>query len=80
MVTIGHGAIVHGNSVGNKAVIGMGAIVSIRSVMGEYAIISEGAVVKRNHVIPLSVVVAGNPAKVVRDILPEDKEFWDWGK
>lgn len=79
-VTIGHGAIVHGNSIGDKAVIGMGAIISIRSEIGEYAIISEGAVVKRNQVIPSSVVVAGNPAKVLRDILPEDKECWDWGK
>jgi phenylacetic acid degradation protein len=79
-VTIGHGAVVHGGSVGDLAVIGMGAIVSIRSGIGEYAIIAEGCVVKMNQSIPSGVVAAGNPARVVRDIEPEDRELWDYGK
>jgi carbonic anhydrase/acetyltransferase-like protein (isoleucine patch superfamily) len=79
-VTVGHGAVVHGGSIGDNAVIGMGAIVSIRSEVGENAIIAEGCVVKMNQVIPSSVVAAGNPAQVVRDIAPKDKELWDRGK
>ena len=79
-VTIGHGAVVHGGSIGDQAVIGMGAIVSIRSEIGEYAIIAEGCVVKMNQAIPAGVVAAGNPAQIVRDISPKDKELWDWGK
>jgi carbonic anhydrase/acetyltransferase-like protein (isoleucine patch superfamily) len=79
-VTIGHGAVVHGGAIGDQAVIGMGAIVSIRSEIGEYAIIAEGCVVKMNQVIPPGVVAAGNPAKVVRDVTPKDKELWDYGK
>ena len=47
---------------------------------GEYAIIAEGCVVKMNQVIPAGVVAAGNPAKVVRDVSPKDRELWEYGK
>ncbi len=80
MVTIGHGAVLHGKSVGDYAVIGMGAILSIRSKIGEHAIIAEGAVVKMYQSIPNGVVAAGNPARVVRNIAKKDKVFWDWTK
>lgn len=79
-VTIGHGAVVHGGAIGDGAVIGMGAIVSIRSRIGEDSIIAEGCVVKMNQSIPSGVVAAGNPARVVREIKPKDREFWGWGK
>jgi carbonic anhydrase/acetyltransferase-like protein (isoleucine patch superfamily) len=79
-VTMGHGAVVHGESIGDFAVIGMGAITSIKSKIGEYTIIAEGSVVKMNQSIPSGVVAAGNPAKVVREVSPKDKELWDWGK
>ncbi len=79
-VTIGHGAILHGNSIGDLAVIGMGAVLSIFSEVGERAIVGEGSVVKMNQVIPPKVVAAGNPAKIVRDIIAKDEEFWSWGK
>ena len=43
MVAIGHSAIVHGKQIGNQAVIGMGAVISIRSEIGEWAIVAEEA-------------------------------------
>jgi carbonic anhydrase/acetyltransferase-like protein (isoleucine patch superfamily) len=79
-VTIGHGAIVHSSSIGNFAVIGMGAVVSMNTEVGEEAIIAEGSVVKMKQKVPSGVVVGGNPAKKVREITDEDKRFWDWGK
>jgi carbonic anhydrase/acetyltransferase-like protein (isoleucine patch superfamily) len=79
-VTIGHGAVIHGKSIGDRAVIGMGAIVSIRSEIGEYAIIAEGCIVKMKQIIPPGVVVAGNPGQIVREVSLKDKELWDWGK
>jgi len=79
-VTIGHGAVLHGKYIGNLAVIGMGAILSMRSEIGEYAIVAEGSVVKRNQIIPPRMVVAGNPAQIVREINEQDKELWNWGK
>lgn len=79
-VTIGHGAVLHGKKIGNYAVIGMGAILSIWSEIGEWAIVAEGGVVKMRQVIPPKVVVAGNPAKIVREISSKDEEFWTRGK
>jgi carbonic anhydrase/acetyltransferase-like protein (isoleucine patch superfamily) len=58
----------------------MGAVLSLGVEVGEKAIVAEGAVVKMNHQVPAGVVVAGNPAKVVRNVTPEDEESWKWGK
>jgi carbonic anhydrase/acetyltransferase-like protein (isoleucine patch superfamily) len=80
MVTIGHGAIVHGKQIGDQAVIGMGAVISIWSEIGEWAIIAEGSVVKLKQIIPSKVVAAGNPAKIVREINDKDQKFWNLGK
>ena len=79
-VTIGHGAVVHGKSIGNYAVIGMGAVISIWSEVGEWAIVAEGSIVKMKQVIPPKVVAAGNPAKIIREVVDRDKEFWNRGK
>lgn len=79
-VTIGHGAIVHAKRIGNGAVVGMGAVLSVWSEIGEEAIVAEGCIVKLKQVIPAQVVVAGNPARVMRKITAKDVEFWNWGK
>ena len=79
-VTIGHGAIIHAAVIGDEATIGMGAILSIRSRVGAWSIVAEGAVVKREQVVPDHVVMAGNPAHVVRQVSKEDLETWEWGK
>jgi carbonic anhydrase/acetyltransferase-like protein (isoleucine patch superfamily) len=79
-VTIGHGAIIHGKYIGNQAVVGMGAILSVWSEIGEGAMIGEGSVVKIKQVIPPRVVAAGNPARIVREVTAADEEFWVWGK
>ena len=79
-VTVGHGAIIHGKHIGDMAVIGMGAVLSIWSAIGEWSIVAEGSVVKMRQGIPSNVVVAGNPAKVIRKVNARDKEFWLYGK
>lgn len=79
-VTIGHGAIIHAASIGDKAVIGMGAVLSIYSEIGANTIVAEGGVVKMRQVIPEKVVAGGNPARVLRKIAPRDIEYWDMGK
>ena len=79
-VTIGHAAVVHGKHIDDYAVIGMGSIISIWAEIGEWAIIAEGSVIKLKQIIPPKVVVAGNPAKIVRDLSEKDQEFWNWGK
>ncbi len=77
-VTLGHGAIIHAKSVGDRVTVGMGAICSIRSEIGQESIIAEGAVVKRGQHIPRSVVAGGNPARKIREVSQEEKEYGSW--
>ncbi len=79
-VTIGHGAILHGNVIGDFSVIGMGAILSIFSGTGEWSIVGEGSLVRANQSIPDRSVAVGNPAKVVREVNDQDMELWNYGK
>jgi carbonic anhydrase/acetyltransferase-like protein (isoleucine patch superfamily) len=70
-VSIGHSAIVHGCTIEDNVLIGMGAIVMDRAVVGSYSIIAAGAVVLEGTVIPPGSVYAGVPAKKVKDVSPE---------
>ena len=79
-VTEGHGAVRHGRSIGDRAVIGMGSVVSIISQVGHGSIVAEGSVVKLKPIIPDKLVAAGNPARVVRPVSAQDKELWAYGK
>lgn len=79
-VTIGHGAIIHSASIGDLSVIGMGAILSIRSEIGGNTIVAEGSVVRMRQIIPEGVVVGGNPAKTIRKITQKDVEYWAMAK
>ncbi len=70
-VSIGHNALVHGCTVGDNVLVGMGSIVMDNVVIGENSIIAAGAVVlEGTHVQPGSIY-AGVPAKKVKDISPE---------
>lgn len=75
-VTLGHGATIHSRQIADWVVVGMNAVVSIGAEVGEWAIVAEGAVVKQGGIIEPGKVVAGAPAKPVRDTLERDKEFW----
>ena len=67
-VTIGHRAIVHGAIVEDDCLIGMGAIVLNRVVVGRGSLIGAGALCSEGMVIPPGSLVLGVPAKVVRPI------------
>jgi carbonic anhydrase/acetyltransferase-like protein (isoleucine patch superfamily) len=75
-VVMGHGAVIHAKAIGDSAGIGMGAILSIRSEIGAGSVVAEGAVVKQSQVIPDSIVVAGNPAKKIKEMTEKDVDFW----
>ncbi|MDY0360045.1 MAG: gamma carbonic anhydrase family protein [Desulforegulaceae bacterium] len=79
-VTLGHGAILHGKKIGDYAVVGMGAVLSILSEVGDRTIIAEGSVVKMRQIVPEKQIFAGNPAVFVRDLEKRDIEMWDFGK
>lgn len=73
-VTIGHGAIVHGCTVGDCSLIGMGSIVMNGAVVGKNCIIGAGCVVTENTVIPDNSVVMGLPGKIKRTLSGEELE------
>jgi carbonic anhydrase/acetyltransferase-like protein (isoleucine patch superfamily) len=70
-VSIGHNAIVHGCTVNDNVLIGMGAIVMDNVVIGSNSIIAAGAVVLEGTIVPEGSIYAGVPAKKVKDISPE---------
>jgi carbonic anhydrase/acetyltransferase-like protein (isoleucine patch superfamily) len=74
-VTVGHGAIVHGATVGNLCLIGMGAIVLDGAVVGEGSFIAAGALVTPGTILPARSFVIGRPGKVVRQV---DDALYAW--
>ena len=70
-VSIGHNALVHGCTIHDNVLIGMGAIVMDNCVIGSNTIIAAGAVVLENTICDSGAVYAGVPAKKVKDINQE---------
>jgi len=73
-VSIGHGAIVHGCTISDEVLVGMGAIVMNGAVVGEGSIIGAGAVVTEGKVVPPGSVVLGVPGKVVKQVDEAQRE------
>ena len=72
-VTVGHNAIIHGATIEDRCLIGMGAIIMDDAVVGEGSIVGAGAVVPPNMMIPPRSLVVGLPAKILRQT--SDKEL-----
>lgn len=70
-VSIGHNAIVHGCTIHDNVLIGMGAIVMDRCVVNSNSIVAAGAVVLEGTVIEPGSIYAGVPAKKVKDVSPD---------
>jgi carbonic anhydrase/acetyltransferase-like protein (isoleucine patch superfamily) len=74
-VTIGHGAIVHGCTIEDGVLIGMGAIVLDGAYIEKGSLIAAGALVKQDMRVPAGSLVAGVPGKVIRTLDAKDAEF-----
>lgn len=68
---IGHGAIIHGATIGKNALIGMNAVIMDNVVVGDECIIGALTFVQAEMIIPKRKVVVGNPAKIVKDVTEE---------
>lgn len=73
-VTIGHSAIVHGCTVGDNSLIGMGAILLNGASVGKNCIVGAGALVTQGMVVPDGSLVLGSPARIVRRVRQEELE------
>ena len=73
-VTIGHNAIIHGCTIEDNCLIGMGSIIMDEAIIGEGSLIVAGAVVPPNMIIPPQSLVVGLPAKIVREVNESETE------
>lgn len=74
-VTVGHGAIIHGATIGDDCIVGMGSIILDNAVIEPGCIIGAGSLVPPGRVVESGSVVVGNPMKILRCATPED-EAW----
>ena len=73
-VIVGHGAILHGCTLEDRCLIGMGAVILDNAVIGKGAMVAAGALVRENQVVPPETLVAGVPATVRRNLNEDDRQ------
>jgi carbonic anhydrase/acetyltransferase-like protein (isoleucine patch superfamily) len=71
-VSVGHLVMLHGCTIGENSLIGIGAIVLNRVVVGRNCLVGAGALIPEGKVIPDGSLVLGVPGKVVRQLTPEE--------
>ena len=72
---IGHGAIIHGATIGKNAMIGMNAVIMDEAQIGDGSIIGALTFVKAGEIIPARSLVVGNPGKIIRQV---DDAMLEW--
>jgi len=77
-VTIGHSAVIHGTTIEDRCLIGMGAILLNGSRIGTGSIVAAGALVTEGMVVPPGSMVMGTPAKVRRTLTGEEDASIKW--
>jgi carbonic anhydrase/acetyltransferase-like protein (isoleucine patch superfamily) len=78
-VTVGHAAVVHGATIGDRCLIGIGSRALNGSVMGEGSWLAAGSVLPEGREIPPWTLAMGTPAKPVRELRPEEIARQDSG-
>lgn len=68
---IGHGAIIHGAQIGRNCLVGMNAVIMDDVILGDECIVGALTFIKAKEVIPARSLVAGNPAKILREVSDE---------
>ncbi|AEH07312.1 gamma carbonic anhydrase family protein [Methanothermococcus okinawensis] len=71
-VTVGHGAVVHGCTIGNNVLIGMNSTILNGAKIGDNCIVGAHSLITQNKIIPPNSLVIGAPAKVVRSLTDDE--------
>ena len=71
-VSVGHGAVIHGATVGDHVLVGMGATIMNGAVIGDEVLVAAGALVTEGMEVPPRTLVAGVPAKVRRELSDDE--------
>jgi carbonic anhydrase/acetyltransferase-like protein (isoleucine patch superfamily) len=74
-VTVGHHVVLHGCTVGNRVLVGMGAVLMDGVVVGDDCIVGAGALLTPGTQVPPGSLVVGSPAKVKRALTEEERAF-----
>jgi carbonic anhydrase/acetyltransferase-like protein (isoleucine patch superfamily) len=74
-VSIAHAAVVHGCTIEDDVLVGIGAIVMDHAVVGQGSLIGAGALITPRTIIPPDSLVIGSPGRVVRPLTPEEREL-----
>lgn len=74
-VTVGHRVVLHGCTVGDRCLVGIGAIVLDGAVLEPESMVGAGALVPPGFVVPAGKLVLGAPAKVKRDLTADERAF-----
>jgi carbonic anhydrase/acetyltransferase-like protein (isoleucine patch superfamily) len=73
-VTVGHLVMLHGCTIGDNSLIGIGAVILNNAKIGKNCIIGAKALITENKEIPDNSLVIGSPGKVVREVTEEEKK------
>ena len=73
-VTVGHGAIIHGCTIEDNVLIGMGSIILDRAQIGKNSIVGAGSLVTQGKCFPEGSLILGSPARVKRPLTAEEIE------
>jgi len=76
-VTIGHGAIVHACTLGDRVLVGMGSIILNGAIIEDDVIIGAGSVVTPGQRVPSGSMVMGIPGKIVRSLTKEEMDYFE---
>lgn len=71
-VTIGHNVVLHGCTIHNRVLVGMGAIIMDGAVIGEDSVVGAGALVTEGTIVPPKSLILGSPAKVKRPVTEQE--------
>ena len=73
-VTVGHLVMLHGCTIGDNSMIGIGAVILNKAKIGKNCIIGAKALITENKVIPDNSLVIGSPGKVIREVTEDEKK------
>ena len=76
-VTVGHLVMLHGCTIGDNSLIGIGAVILNKAKIGKNCIIGAKALITENKVIPDNSLVIGSPGKIIRQVTEEEKKAVD---
>lgn len=78
-VLVGHTVVIHDSHIKERSVIGMGAVILFGVVCEEGSFVGAGAVVPGGMRVPAHKLVVGNPAKIIKDVTPDQRAYAEYG-